>query len=1010
MPLFAPSIDEMARHFPQLEIIELLGQGGMGAVYKARQPGLDRLVAVKILPRHAARDPAFAQRFAREARALAKLNHPNIVAVYDFGQTQITAGADGTQAPLYYFIMEYVDGLNLRQLIRSGQCKPDQALRIVPQICEALQFAHDEGIVHRDIKPENILIDKRGRLKIADFGLARILGHTRADFTLTGPWQVMGTPNYMAPEQLDDPLHVDHRADIYALGVVFYEMLTGDLPRGRFAPPSHKVQVDVRLDEVVLRAMEHEPQRRYQQANEVKTEVETITRAPPPAVATPDAVMPLAPSHSTTSAESAIVRGREAVQGPADAMTLVAGAAILTAVGVGTWLWSQRLSDLSPSTVFTLTGMSVTQAAYGLLLVASGMLMRTLRLRFVALLGVVLVGLFVPAILALNVIMEFDHIPQWPVVLPMWLGVPVAVWSTVALFHRDVRAAFDATAAAREINQLSTPPARPRLVPIWAILNLLVALMLLFVYSGPDPMPFDSETPLIWRAWNSADYILGFAMSAGLFASSIGLLLWKNWARRLLVGLCVLSLALLVLGMPYHARALFPHLAADMSNTYAEGGVSPESQPVSPELMVFTIAGSLLLIGLPWQIGQLVYFTRPSVVASFQPSHGQQFPTARWVFSGAGAVVGILGVLAPLFGLFALATLFNKLSTGDNGQPFSTESTAVSEATRREGSAYPASDSGTSGGAKLANSPAQKTASLIDAAAAGDTARAIQLLDAGASVNGKNPDGSTALMSAVGSGHRSLAMTLVLLGADIMEQDQRGRTALMTAAERADSAFLSRLRDLSQISYERDAAQRLQKIRALPGIDHTLLADRHIDTQGFDLYRAEQLRDEGGENALMKAARAGDWTSFDLLATQVDTLLARDKLGHTVLMHAVLGDRVEQTEWLHHFARLSESPYLGQAGVSNLYVGPMLVFELERGISVLNNEGRSVLQLAEQLGRTRIAAILRRHLEAIIINQTDMIKQGGDDTADHYRLRALAWQALGEKEKAEADFRRRLPD
>jgi serine/threonine protein kinase len=173
--------------------------------------------------------------------------------------------------------------VNLRQLIRSGECRPEKALRIVPQICEALQFAHDEGIVHRDIKPENILLDKRGRLKIADFGLAKLLDPARTDYTLTSPWQVMGTPNYMAPEQFDDPLKVDHRADIFALGVVFYEMLTRELPRGRFAPPSQKVQVDVRLDEVVLRALEQQPERRYQQASEVKTDVENISRtsAPP---------------------------------------------------------------------------------------------------------------------------------------------------------------------------------------------------------------------------------------------------------------------------------------------------------------------------------------------------------------------------------------------------------------------------------------------------------------------------------------------------------------------------------------------------------------------------------------------------------------------------------------------------------------------------------------------------------------------------------------------------------
>ena len=266
----APLPAELAAHFPQLEILELLGQGGMGAVYKARQRQLDRLVALKILPPEVGRDPAFAERFAREARALARLSHPNIVAVYDFGQ----AGG------LFYFVMEFVDGVNLRRMLAEGKLSPAEALAIVPQICEALQYAHDEGIVHRDIKPENILLDKKGRVKIADFGLAKLLGQARRDFTLTGTQQVMGTPHYMAPEQMEQPQTVDHRADIYSLGVVFYEMLTGELPMGRFQPPSQKAVLDVRLDEVVLRALEKEPERRYQQASEVKTEVERITTQP----------------------------------------------------------------------------------------------------------------------------------------------------------------------------------------------------------------------------------------------------------------------------------------------------------------------------------------------------------------------------------------------------------------------------------------------------------------------------------------------------------------------------------------------------------------------------------------------------------------------------------------------------------------------------------------------------------------------------------------------------------
>ena len=294
-----PETEELAEAFPQLEILELLGQGGMGAVYTARQPGLDRLVALKILPPEVGADPAFAERFTREARALGQLNHPNIVQVYDFGQVvrsdpihrvseleqdmveenrmnAVTTNSES--APLYYFIMEYVDGTNLRNVIQSGTIEPAEALAIVPQICDALQYAHDQGVVHRDIKPENILVDKQGRVKIADFGLAKLMGKPPSEFTLTGSRQVMGTVHYMAPEQMRGAHDVDHRADIYSLGVVFYEMLTGELPIGRFDPPSRKVQVDVRLDEVVLHALESQPERRYQHVSEVKTDVERVSQ------------------------------------------------------------------------------------------------------------------------------------------------------------------------------------------------------------------------------------------------------------------------------------------------------------------------------------------------------------------------------------------------------------------------------------------------------------------------------------------------------------------------------------------------------------------------------------------------------------------------------------------------------------------------------------------------------------------------------------------------------------
>ena len=261
-----PAPAELAELFPQFEILELLGKGGMGAVYKAKQTSLDRYVALKILPAEAAEDPAFGERFQREARALAQLSHPNIVGVHDFGQ----AGAYA------YLVMEFVDGANLRQLQRAGHLSPQEALAIVPQICEALQFAHDRGIVHRDIKPENILIDTQGRVKIADFGLAKMMRLEAGAPDLTLTRHAIGTPQYMAPEQIEKPETVDHRADIYSLGVVFYEMLTGELPIGRFSSPSQRVEVDVRLDEVVLKALEKDPSLRYQQASAFKTRVETV--------------------------------------------------------------------------------------------------------------------------------------------------------------------------------------------------------------------------------------------------------------------------------------------------------------------------------------------------------------------------------------------------------------------------------------------------------------------------------------------------------------------------------------------------------------------------------------------------------------------------------------------------------------------------------------------------------------------------------------------------------------
>jgi len=304
-PASAPPLEQVAAAFPQLDILGLIGQGGMGLVYQARQRHLERLVALKLMPQKPGADPTFGERFHREARVLARLNHPHIVAVYDFGRVE----------GYFYLLMEYVDGVNLRQAMRAGRFSPEQALALVPRICDALQYAHDEGILHRDIKPENLLLDTRGRIKIADFGIAKLLGE-RKDLTLTASGAAIGTPHYMAPEQFERPQEVDQRADIFSLGVVFYEMLTGELPLGRFAPPSEKAQVDPRVDQVVLRALEKERERRFQSAGEVKTRVENITANPIQSAAATGAPNPAAPgSTANPPARTATVSLGQEVSG-----------------------------------------------------------------------------------------------------------------------------------------------------------------------------------------------------------------------------------------------------------------------------------------------------------------------------------------------------------------------------------------------------------------------------------------------------------------------------------------------------------------------------------------------------------------------------------------------------------------------------------------------------------------------------------------------------------------------
>lgn len=268
--------------FGRYSVQAQVGLGGMGTVYRGTQLSLGRPVAIKVLRVSDGYDFAFEDRFRREARAMAALNHPNIVAIYDYGHL-------GTE--FLYFVMEYVDGTDLGEIMRLGRMTPELALQLLPQICAGLEYAHSKGIVHRDIKPANIMLTRQGEVKIADFGLAKdvALGASLA----TETHMVMGTPEYAAPEQFNAHREVDHRADIYAFGVLMYQMLTGALPRGAWQPPSAlRPGLDPRFDPIVIRALMPDRQHRFQSITDMRRAIEA---ALVPAVAqTPSAPLPAA--------------------------------------------------------------------------------------------------------------------------------------------------------------------------------------------------------------------------------------------------------------------------------------------------------------------------------------------------------------------------------------------------------------------------------------------------------------------------------------------------------------------------------------------------------------------------------------------------------------------------------------------------------------------------------------------------------------------------------------------
>jgi formylglycine-generating enzyme required for sulfatase activity len=265
--------EEIAPLFPHYEILRILGRGGMGAVYLASQKSLNRLVAIKVLPYDLdGSDGGFAVRFKNEAQAMAQLSHPGIVAVFDFGET--TNG-------LLYIVMEYVEGTDVQLMLAShGRLHSARAMAITAHVCDALYYAHQRGIIHRDIKPSNIMVSNDGVVKVADFGLAKMSrGGQTSGLTQSGA--PMGTPHFMAPEALTLGGAVDRRADIYAVGVMLYQMLTGKLPQGLFELPSLQVPgLDPRYDNIVAKALREDRDVRYQDAAELRHDLDAILTQP----------------------------------------------------------------------------------------------------------------------------------------------------------------------------------------------------------------------------------------------------------------------------------------------------------------------------------------------------------------------------------------------------------------------------------------------------------------------------------------------------------------------------------------------------------------------------------------------------------------------------------------------------------------------------------------------------------------------------------------------------------
>jgi len=287
---FVPlTIEEMQELFPQYEIITFIAAGGMGSVYYAVQKSIERDVAIKVLPRELSADEEFNRQFRAEAKVMAKVNHPNVVSLFDFGEVE----------DMLFIIMEFVDGKSLFHSAHGVAISPEVALEIVMGLCKGIAHAHENGILHRDVKPGNILLDPKANPKIGDFGLARPVEDSEVGKV------IYGTPGYTAPEVINNPEVIDERSDIFSIGVILYELLIGHLPdQDNYKPPSTLQPVPKILDRIVLQAIANDPDYRYTDTNSLLEDLKKVNleEEKKQKVAAPAAEKPAAPPQESVAA------------------------------------------------------------------------------------------------------------------------------------------------------------------------------------------------------------------------------------------------------------------------------------------------------------------------------------------------------------------------------------------------------------------------------------------------------------------------------------------------------------------------------------------------------------------------------------------------------------------------------------------------------------------------------------------------------------------------------------